>query len=45
MGNVVIQVEVAKVAGRGAVWYENSVVDGLLWFRSYYDVRAEQRKV
>ncbi|KAJ1412033.1 hypothetical protein SESBI_20672 [Sesbania bispinosa] len=39
--DVVVQTEVAKVAGRDAIWDNNGVVDGVLWFKSFDDVGAE----
>ncbi|XP_061340731.1 uncharacterized protein LOC133287185 [Gastrolobium bilobum] len=39
--DVVIQTEAAKVAGKDAVWDENGVVDGVLWFKSYDGEGAE----
>ncbi|XP_057447979.1 uncharacterized protein LOC130739638 [Lotus japonicus] len=39
--DVIVQTEVAKVAGKDAVWDENGVVDGVLWFKSFDDVGAE----
>jgi hypothetical protein len=32
--DVVIQTEVAKVVGKDAIWDENRLVDGVLWFKS-----------
>ncbi|AES96324.1 hypothetical protein MtrunA17_Chr5g0414441 [Medicago truncatula] len=32
--DVVIQTEIAKVEGKDAVWDENRLVDGVLWFKS-----------
>ena len=32
--DVIIQTEVAKVEGKDAVWDENRLVDGVLWFKS-----------
>jgi hypothetical protein len=40
--DVVIQTEVAKVGGREAVWDENRLVDGVLWFKSVEDVCEEK---
>jgi hypothetical protein len=39
--DVVIQTEVAKVGGREAVWDENRLVDGVLWFKTVEDVGEE----
>ncbi|KAK2447355.1 hypothetical protein QL285_006721 [Trifolium repens] len=39
--DVVIQTEVAKVEGRGAIWDENRLVDGVLWFKTVEDVGEE----
>jgi hypothetical protein len=39
--DVAIQTEVAKVAGREAVWDENRLVDGVLWFKSVEHVGKE----
>ncbi|XP_020223936.1 uncharacterized protein LOC109806017 [Cajanus cajan] len=41
--DVAIQTEVVKVAGRDAVWDENGVVEGILWFRSFGDDGREMR--
>lgn len=39
--DVNVQTEVAKVAGKDAVWDENGVVDGVLWYKSFDDAGAE----
>ncbi|PNX71773.1 hypothetical protein L195_g027658, partial [Trifolium pratense] len=39
--DVVIQTEVAKVGGREAIWDENKLVDGVLWFKSVENVGQE----
>ncbi|GAU20756.1 hypothetical protein TSUD_239500 [Trifolium subterraneum] len=39
--DVTIQTEVSKVSGREAVWDENRLVDGVLWFKSVEDVGEE----
>ncbi|CAJ2647674.1 unnamed protein product [Trifolium pratense] len=39
--DVAIQTEVAKVGGREALWDENRLVDGVLWFKSVEDVGKE----
>ncbi|WJX56821.1 hypothetical protein P8452_42444 [Trifolium repens] len=39
--DVVIQTEVAKVVGKDAIWDENGLVDGVLWFKSVEDVGEE----
>ncbi|CAK8536956.1 unnamed protein product [Lathyrus sativus] len=39
--DVDIQTEVAKVAGKDAVWDENNLVDGVLWFKSVEEVGEE----
>ncbi|XP_057447982.1 uncharacterized protein LOC130739642 [Lotus japonicus] len=39
--DVNVQTEVVKVAGKDAVWDENGVVDGVLWYKSFDDAGAE----
>ncbi|XP_027191940.1 uncharacterized protein [Cicer arietinum] len=39
--DVVVQTEVAKVRGKDAVWDENRLVDGVLWFKKFVDVEKD----
>ncbi|CAI8587679.1 unnamed protein product [Vicia faba] len=39
--DVNIQTEVAKIAGKDAVWDENRLVDGVLWFKSVEEAGEE----
>ncbi|XP_027191941.1 uncharacterized protein [Cicer arietinum] len=39
--DVVVQTKVAKVGGRDAIWDENRLVDGVLWFKGFDYVGEE----